>query len=293
MKKISLYLLLLLPAFLLFSTVTVSAKSSPGKKTFELTYKMSQGQTFTMSTEGSTVIKTDQMGQMINVEINSASENGYRILTASPDGTMNCELEYKSMKQSAKTPNGDNSTDYSTWIGKKVQFNVAPRGTLSDFKGFDQLSEISSATGEKITGELTQKGMSNQFFELPDHAVKIGETWTVKNNSDIPYAGSTLKSEVSTIYTVIENVKKDGMDCLKIEAAGVQKLSGEFEQAGNQLELTRETKSSSVIWFALEKGMYISMESTSAGTSQIFVPAAGVTIPQEITGKSTVKVVIN
>jgi hypothetical protein len=293
MKKLIPLLLILLSAALVFSTSQVTAKSAPGKKTVELSYKMSAGQTYNMISESSTSIKTEQMGESINVEMKTSNDVIYRVLEAKPDGIMNYEVEYKAMTQSAKSPMGDNESDFSAWIGKKVQFSLTPRGVLSDFKGFDLLPDISSATGEKVTGAMTQKNMINVFFELPDHPVKMGETWTVKTSEDIPYAGSTLKSEVSTTYTATETVKKDGLNCLRIDAIGVQKLTGKFEQQGTELELTRDTKSVEVIYFAIDKGMYLSIEATSTGASQIYVPVASMTIPQEITSSQTVKVTFN
>jgi hypothetical protein len=293
MKKFTSTALLFLPALLLFSTVNANGRSTPGKDKYDLSYKMSTGESFSLKTEASTVMITSQGGQDMTVEMSSANETLCRVLAASPEGIMNMQMEYKSMKQSAKSPMGDNDTDYSSWIGKKVQFSLTPKGTVSDYTGFDQLPTISGATGEKITGEMTQKGMINQFFELPDHAVKKGDTWTVATSTDIPYASSTLKSEVSTVYTVGEKVKMDGLDCLKIDAVSTQKLSGEFEQQGTQIELTRDTKSTEVIYFALEKGMYISIEATSVGNTQIYIPAAAMTIPQEIKSKQSLKVAFN
>jgi hypothetical protein len=293
MKNITLFSMIFLPAILLLSTADVSAKSTPGKNTFELAYKVGPGKSFTMKNEGTTTIQTDQMGQTMTVDMNSANETVCRVLSVTSGGTMQYEMEFKLRKQSAKSPLGSNDSDFSTWIGKKVGFNLSPQGTISDFKGFDQLPAITSAAGEKITGELIQKGMKEQFFKLPDHPVKIGETWTIKDSTEIPYAGSTLKSVTSTTYTAAEKVDKDGLECLRIDISASSKLTGEFEQQNTQIELTREIKSTGVMFFALEKGMYLSIESTSVGTSEIYIPANGSKIPQQINGKQSMKVVFD
>ncbi|MCX6226542.1 MAG: DUF6263 family protein [Bacteroidia bacterium] len=291
MKKLIPFLVIFLLAVLLIAAIDASAKSASGKKTVVLTYKMSPGLSFTMKTEGSTEIKTDQMGQVITVEMNSSAEALYHTIDGTKDGIADIEQEYKAMKQSAKSTMGENETDFSSWIGKKVQFNLSQQGALSNFRGFDLLPEITSAVGEKVNGDLIRESMKNQFFELPDHPVKIGESWTVKTNINIPYGGSTLKQEENTIYKASEKVEKNGLVCLKIDFSSTAKLTGVLEQQGNQLELTRDTKSTGTIWFALEKGMYISMEVDAAATGQIYVPAASVTIPQEIKSKMAVAVV--
>ena len=293
MKRINRCFLFFLPLAMLLATSCSTIKSTTGKAGTQLAYKVGSGQSFTMKSEGSSTIKTEQMGESITVEMNSANETAYRVSAGSSDGTMQYEMEFKARKQSAKSQMGNNETDYSTWIGKKVGFSLSPRGVLSDFRGFDQLPEIAGATGEKVTGELVQKGMSDHFFKLPDHPVKIGETWAIKDSAGIPYGGSTLKKVGTTTYSAVEKVNIDGSDCFKIDITAIEKLSGEFEQQGTQIELTREKTSTGVIYFALDKGMYISMESTSVGSSQIYVAAAGITIPQEIKSKLSLNVVFD
>ena len=233
------------------------------------------------------------MGQSITFDMMMANETACRVLSGAPGGNMQYEMEFKSRKQSAKSEMGGGETDFSGWIGKKVGFNLSPRGALSGFQGFDQLPAVAGATGEKVTGQMIQAGMSDQFFMLPDHPVKIGETWTVKDSSDIPYGSNTLKKVGTTTYTAVETAAKDGMDCLRIDVKATVKLSGTFEQQGMQMELTRETKSTGVIYFAFEKGMFINIETTSVGHSEVNVPAASMTIPQDITSKSSIKVIFN
>jgi hypothetical protein len=289
MKKITFLTLLFLPGLLLLATIDTQAKAAPGKKTIALNYKLSAGQSFSMKGESSSNITTEQMGQTMTVDMTTSNETISRVLSVAADGTMQIETEFVSRKQSAKSPMGDSDTDFSSWIGKKVGFSLSPSGGLSEFKGFDQLPEISTGTGEKLTGEMIQKSLGDQFFKLPDHPVKIGESWTVKDSVDIPYQGSILKSINTTTYTATEKVKMDGMECLKIDVTGLNNLSGEFEQQGTQIELTRETKSTEVVYFALDKGMYISIEATSNGSSQIYVAAASMTIPQELKSKMSTK----
>jgi hypothetical protein len=291
MKKFKLSSGLLVPAAFLVFSGCATLKSTGGKSVTELTYRMNPGQEFTMTTEATTVITSENNGETYTVDMNSMNETLYRALAVNPDGTLTLEMEYKNMKQTAKTPMGDSETDYSTWTGKKTRVNISPQGALSEYGGFGQLPEITTATGEKVNGDMVQKSISNQFFELPDHPVKIGDSWTATTTNDIPYGGGTLKQEETTVFTVSEKVKKDGLDCLKISAEGTGKVSGEFEQQGMQIELTRDTKTTGTIWFAVEKGMYISMESTSASRGEAYIPAAAITIPQNISSRMSLKVV--
>jgi hypothetical protein len=293
MKTSKLFLTLLVPVAFLVLSGCASLKSTGGKSGTELNYHLNPGQSYTMITEGSTSILTEAGEQSVTVDMNSSNETIYRAFAVNRDGTVILEMEYKDLKQTAKTPMGDNETDYSNWIGKKTRVNLSPKGALSEYSGFDQLPEIITATGEKVSGDMVQKSIGNQFFELPDHPVKIGESWTAKTSYDIPYGGGILKQQETTTFTVMERAKNNGLDCLKINVVGTGNLSGEFEQQGMQLELTRDTKSTGVIWFAIEKGMYVSLESVSTATGQVYVPAASMTIPQSTSAKLSLKVLFN
>jgi hypothetical protein len=144
-----------------------------------------------------------------------------------------------------------------------------------------------------VTGDLVQRGLRNEFFLLPSQPAKIGLTWTVADSLEIPYADSKLKQYDSTIYKIAERMEYEGLDCLKIEAVSTAKISGEFVQQGMQIEMTRTTTANSVIYFALEKGLYVSVETTSIANGQVYIPDAAMTIPQKITGKSSTKVIFN
>ena len=285
-------MILLVPA-LLVSTGCAKLKSTTGKAALELAYSLVPGQSFTIKSEGTQRMESDQMGQVITVDILSSNETRYQVLTKKSDGALEMESEYITMKQSAESPMGDNDTDFSSWIGKKVQFTMSPQGKMSDYKGFDQLGEIGTATGEKISGEMVEENMSSIFFELPDHPLKLGESWTENDTRDIPYGGSTLKTESKTTYTVAGKLKKDGDNCLRIDIAGLTKLSGEFEQEGMKLSLTRETKVTGIIYFSTDKGMYISTETNSEAHGVVDLPDMGVTIPQDLIGKSSAVVIFN
>jgi len=293
MKKSNLLLSLVVPvAFFAFSGCT-ALKSTGGKTGTELTYQMNPGQSFTMKAESSNELITEQMGQEVKVNMKGGSDNTFRILNTNSDGTLQCEMEFISMKQSMSTPMGENETDYSTWIGKKVMFNLSPAGGVSGFSGFELLPELTASTGEKVTGNLIQKSLQNEFFKLPDQPVKMGETWTVLDSLEIPYADSKLKQKETTVYKIAERTKYEGLDCIRIEAVSKAKISGEFVQQGMQIEMTRETTANSVIYFAIEKGMYISVETTSTANGQVYIPDAAMTIPQKMSGKSSTKVVFN
>lgn len=293
MKRIHVVMLMLLPAALVLTTGCASLKSAGGKAGIQLAYQMVPGKSFTIKTEGSNVITTDQMGQTVKMETVSANETRYTPSTGSPEGKTDMELEFKALSQTVNSPRGENKTDYSSWIGKKVRFSLSSKGATSDYSGFDQLPEISTATGEPLTGKIMEMSMSEIFMELPDHPLKIGESWTITKTRDIPYGSSTLKNEETIVCTLAGKEKVNGLECARITTAGTEKLTGKLQQQGMELELTRETKSSGTLLFAIEKGMYVLVDGSSTASGDIYVSAMGITVTQSITGKMKVETVFD
>jgi hypothetical protein len=293
MKRNYLILMVLLPAALALTTGCASLKSGGGKAGIVLAYKMEPGKSFTLKTEGSNLITTDQMGQTVEVETISANETRYTILARSAEGNTDIELEFKNLSQTVKSPMGENKTDYSSWIGKKVRFSLSPVGEPSGYSGFDQLPEISTATGEKLSGKIMELSMGEIFMNVPDHPLKIGETWTINKTRDIPYGSNTLKNEETIVCTLAGREKVNGLECARITTAGTEKLSGKLEQQGMELELTRETKSTGTLLFAIDKGMYVLVDGTSTATGDIYVSSMGVTVNQSIAGKMKVETVFD
>jgi hypothetical protein len=285
---LSLFLtLLVMAAFFVNGAVT---KQPPWEKTYELKYKMVEGTRFTMTSASELNSIMDQMGTEVTADIISKGMDVYVVLSADREKGSRIEIEYGEKSQDMESPMGGGSTDFTDLIGKKATFTLLQNGKVEDFEGFDDLPEITAATGEVLKAETYQLGVRFTFPLLPDRPVKIGETWLDNQNVDIPVGESTLQSENSSTYTLIEEMEMNGFDCLKIQVTGISKLSGDFEQGGTPLSLERETKSSGTIYFAYKEGMFISSESESTGDGIIYVPSAGIDLPQTITSKSSVKV---
>jgi hypothetical protein len=291
MKKLLHVYGLLMPLMILLISGCALQKSAGGKQGVLLTYKAELGKSFTVTSQMNSSVITEQMGESIEVEIASKSQMVYRPLAVHNGGLMQMEKEMKAMEQTSKNPMGDGSTDYSSWIGKKVSFQVSPVGTVSAITGLDQFKPIVSTTGETLGSDYIERTLKNEFIKLPDHPVKAGETWTLQDTMEIPIGGGIIRQEESVTYTVAEKVTLDGMECIRILVEGTGKMSGELEQQGMTLEITRTTKTTGVLYFALEKGFFHSMEYTSNALGEVYIPVASMSIPQKVTSKISLSTV--
>jgi len=291
MKKVFLSIsLLLLVSAAMLSLSPPSDKASAAEKLYELKYQMKPGTKFVMQSTGTTESVTDQMGTEVVADIIGGSEDTYVVLSFDKDKGMTIELEMGERTQDISSDMGSTTTDFSELIGKKAKFVLLPNGEAEGFEGFDELPEVTTGTGETLTKDLYILGVKDTFPKLPDKPVKIGDTWNDVQGNDVPLGGGTLRSDSDTTYKLIEEVKKDGFDCLKIEVTSTDKLSGDFEQQGTPLSLERDTTTKAVMYFAYKKGMFLLYEAESKAEGVIFVPSAGIEIPQTMTTKGSVEV---
>ncbi len=261
-----------------------------GEKSYELKYQLKKGIKFTMTSTGEVNSVMDQMGTEVLTDIYGEAEDIFVVLSSNKEKGLLLEYEFGERSQDIDSAMGSDSTDFSELIGKKVKFILLPNGKVEGFEGFDSLPEISTGTGDELNEETYVLGVKTTFPLLPDKPIKIGDTWSDNQIMDVPSGGSILNLEINFTYTLIEEVEKDGFDCLKIEMTGVSRLSGDFEQGGMPLSIERETTSTGTLYFAHKEGMLISSESESIGEGIIDVPQAGMVIPQSMVTKESLTV---
>lgn len=299
MRKINLAvstLALLVLAALFVNAAISSTEPAAGQKQYDLKYSMEKDTTFTINSKGSSNIVTDQMGTEITADIESTGKNIFKVLAADKAKGLTIEIEFGEGTQEMISNMGSGETDFTPLVGKKAKFMLHADGEVDGHEGFGVLPEIYTVTQETLNKDLYELGMEATFFKLPEKPVKLGDTWTDTDTTDIPVGEFTLKIEEETTYKVMEEVKKEGYDCLKIESAGVARTTGDFEQNGTPLSIERETKTKSTIYFAYKLGMYISIEGESNAEGVITIQGAGMEgteIPQSITSKSLVAVVFS
>ncbi|MFC2156550.1 DUF6263 family protein [Acidobacteriota bacterium] len=292
MKKLN-SLVLILVVLAAASLVMSAAISKPAasQKVYELKYQMSVGTKFVMKSTGASNVETDQMGNIVTTDITGGGEDKFTVLAASPETGLTLEYEFGERDQLMESSVvGSASTDFSELVGMKVKFLLSKTGDVDGYEGFDKLPAITTSTEDTLDEASYKLGAKSLWFALPEKPVKIGDTWTDEQTEDIPVQDSVLTSESTTTYKVVEEVQKDGYDCLKIEHNGVTRLSGEFEQQGTPLTMERETTSKGVFYFAYKLGMFIYSEGDANGEGIITVESMGIEIPQTITSKGTVTV---
>ena len=258
-------------------------KSSTKKDGIVLKYGLSVGQDILVKNETESKIITEQMGQSISTDLNSSATYVFTTKSVNDDNSMNIEVEFKGMSQSMESSMGSGDTDFSELIGKTAGFKLSDIGVADNTKGFEDLPEITTVSGETVGGEMYEQVMKATFIMLPDHPVKIGDTWTQQDTTNMPLGEGNLETISKAIYIITEKLEVDGNECFKVDITSTSTTKGEFEQGGTQLVMERKSTSTGLMVFDYTRGMYTSMEIASKTEGIIDVPAAGMTIPQNIT----------
>jgi hypothetical protein len=90
---------------------------------------------------------------------------------------------------------------------------------------------------------------------------------------------TTLPLTVNYTYTLIEETKFEGHDCLKIEAEYTIKMSGPLAYGGLDLELNLAGTGTDTVYFAWKKGMFLSAETRANLKGSADNEDMGVAIP--------------
>ena len=289
MKRSVQLILIVFACFLIFNCAAKRYEPwGNAEKGFVLTYHPEAGTKFTIVSSGTSEILMDQMGTEVVVDVEGKGEDSYEVISVDNETGITFELEYKERSDNVESPAGSASTDYSGIIGKKVKFVVSPLGKASSFEEFENLPEITTALGETTNKDQYILGVKAAFPMLPEKAVKFGDTWTEIDEQEIPASGGKFKIVSNSTYKLIEEAKKDGFECVKIEVTSTATTTGSGETQGMSFTLEREANTTEIIYFAYKKGMYLSREGSSKQEGIVNFESIGMEMPQEITGTSSV-----
>jgi len=287
MKKVACFA----SGILVLSLLFLSFKTSVQKE-YTLVYKPEVGSKFTILSSSDFEQSVDMMGQEMVTTSITETENIFETKSIDDEGNINFEVEFKVYNQSVKNPQfGDRDIDFSELIGKKVNITITKKGNPILYEGFEDLPAIAGAM-QGASAESFKRGFDNVFPKLPEEAKKIGDSWTKKEEDVVPQGAFDLNTITNTEYTIAEEVKKDGFDCLKIDYKVTVSISGTGEQQGQQMALEMDGEGEGTLFFAYKKGMFLSRESSNLMEGTIMVSGQqNMTLPvvNDIKSSTTVK----
>jgi len=177
-------------------------------------------------------------------------------------------------------------------IGLRIEYEADAKGRVQKVLGLDEVIERlggNTPQGAMIKSRLSE-GALIQYVDvgrgLPDHAVRIGDTWPVKTS--IPSGPVTLQQDLTYTFTGWE--EHAGHKCARLDYAGTMGTTTDDETA--KATTARSGKMTGTVWFDPAAGMVI--ENSRTQTMEVKTPAATngtliQTSDQKLTGVADIK----
>jgi hypothetical protein len=266
---------------LVIAVISIPVGHLEAAKRYTLAYKMDKGAKFAVRVARKHRNHRIFMGNELTTNTEDLKEYAFTVKSSGEDG-LKLELEYTGREHETDDTLAVMSPDFSELVGRRVQVLLSPAGVLSDFKGFDDLPEIAVPDQGEPIGELQYVNDAISLFpRLSKEPVALDGSWSDVVQYEEAVGDTTLPLTVNYTYTLIEETRFDGHDCLKIEGKYTFDMSGPLAAGGLDLELNVAGAGTDIIYFAWKKGMFLSSESRATMKGSADNEDMGVAIPMD------------
>jgi hypothetical protein len=266
---------------LLFALAGLSARQEQSAAV-TLAYQFPEGKTLSYRTASS----EKQYMQVSGQDLMTGNESSLEF-TAKPkgskDGVHGITVTIDAMKIRVQSPQGDQSPALDHLPGKSFDMSLTRLGKETDTAGAAAITYVLGTSSRDLSS-----GFQAFFPDLPDRAVKQGDTWPSQDSV-------TQKTSEGDIFVSLNHVNTldgfetiDGIECVRIKTDSKGTLKGNLEQGGASLALDGTTASTTTWYFAIKQGFLVKSDSKSGFSGSVAIAQANMTIP--VTGESTEEV---
>jgi hypothetical protein len=240
-----------------------------------LAYRMPENPAlhYTFSTDQTQTIEV--MGQVVDTE--SHQIIGFSVQAkGTKDGNQQLAVTVESMKVDVKSPQGSQSPDMSTVIGKAFDLTITNLGKELELSGADSIQYDLGPAGKRNIASSFQA----IFPDLPGRPVKVGDTWTSEDLITDKTDSVEIRIRFRNEHTLDGFETVSGLECARIKTAVTGTLEGEGEQQGMELAFKGDIKGLDAWYFAYKEGLYAGMTSSASVDGTITTSGfQGLTIP--------------
>jgi len=220
-------------------------------------YRISSGQVLTYESNSMDVQSMEMMGQAVDTETNVTSSYTIQGKGLNKDKNILTEAKFNSLTIDVSSPQGDMDIDTSPVIGKPFGVTISPLGKELAYSGIDSTMMISMGqAGNRSIKDLFR----NPLQDLPDHPVKIGDSWTDKDSLTTPQGGLDITIITNNTLTFEGFEQVEGFECAKISVKGTGTIDGSGQQMGMDVALEGDLEIGGTLFFAYKKGLFVKTE---------------------------------
>ncbi|MDW7679233.1 MAG: DUF6263 family protein [bacterium] len=223
---------------------------------YKLQYQGEAGETRQYQMSMNLEQNMQMMGNEMKIAMDVVQLLTQKIIAVDDDGALDISIVYDSLKFDASGPQvaalKDRLAEQVDKItGMELNFKMSPRGKLLE------VTTIDSLIPEQLQQLLDPKRLVNSISpNLPEHPVKIGDTWTEIDTTPVKVQNSEMMVTSNTSYKLVGKEKLNGLELLKITQNGEVEIEGEMEQMGMTLYLEGDGEFKGEFLFDSKRGSF-------------------------------------
>jgi hypothetical protein len=257
----------------------------------KLEYKMEVGKVYkySMTADSKTTITMMGQEQSFNTKIYAITDIKPVELLANGFSSIMTPDSMKLESDSPQMP--DLSGELAKMNGKKFKSIVHKNGAITDIEQVDQFELEEKAKAILNETMDTKARLKNLLLELPDKALKTGDTWIDIKNDSSSKMGGKMQTKTSNEYKVAGKESIGGKDIYKISMITKIEISGTGSQMGNDFTISGKGKSTGDYYFSKDEGLLLNYKVDQAMDMSVDMAAMGMTMPISVITTTDVKLV--
>lgn len=203
---------------------------------------------------------------------------GDQLLSMLPVSNEGNNIDYQvtvsEMSSKFKTPRGEMKAKLDDIIGKSFSLTVSNTGEELEY------SEAEALTYDYGSGDIKSLSSDIQAFfpDLPDHPVKVGDSWESEDVVTEKTSAGQLILEFNNYNTFEKLEAINGHDCMKINVEFTGTLEGYGKQDDMELFTTGTLGGTATWYYAYKEGIFVKQVMTGVGETETLIKG-----PQEMT----------
>lgn len=228
-----------------------------------LEYRMPETENLQYDLTSEFVMGMEVMGQKIDIKSNS--QNVFTMdLVAVENGNHKLNVSIDTVYMHVVSPKGEIDPDMSSVIGQQFDLVVSPKGKEIDYSGAEALKYNLGGVEElNLSGDF-----QTVFPNLPDNAIKVGESWNTIDTIIEKSSGGYLMIIANLVNTIEALETYKGYECVKVNSTYKGVLEGESETQGVEMKTTGTIEGKDTWYFAYKEGIFIKNASEGKAISR-------------------------
>lgn len=190
-------------------------------------------------------------GRKSEINRSVAAVIDYGVEEVDPEGNIWVSLMYDALKMESLNPQGSSPAATQKSLGIPVRYLLDPIGRILKTKGLEGLPDIPDYNTK---GDYDLMAL---LIQLPGREIGIGETWTGEWAWITSSASSSQTNAFTTTYKILEEVQRNGLNCLRIETATKEKIEGRMVMGGRDAVSSGDIDLKGEIFYAYREGILV------------------------------------